>query len=85
MPPSPATSVSLPPRTPRGRALIQRVSFKSALAGHLPAMWEIILLGLILMVIGVDLPILVPVGMLVCAAGLVLGVAAKSAGRRRLA
>ena len=38
-------------------------------------MWEIILLGLILMAVGVNLPILVPVGMLVCAAGLVLGVA----------
>jgi len=45
-------------------------------------MWEIILLGLILMVGGVDLPILVPVGMLVRAAGLVLGVGAKAREKR---
>jgi hypothetical protein len=44
-------------------------------------MWEIILLGLILMAVGVNLPILVPVGMLVCAAGLVLGVGAKAKER----
>ena len=41
-------------------------------------MWEIILLGLILMVVGVDLPILVPVGMLVCAAELLLGVGTRA-------
>jgi hypothetical protein len=45
-------------------------------------MWEIILLGLILIVIGVLLPILVPVGMLVCAAGLVVGVGAKAREER---
>jgi hypothetical protein len=45
-------------------------------------MWEIILLGLILMVVGINLPILVPVGMLVCAAGLVLGVGAKARQKR---
>jgi hypothetical protein len=45
-------------------------------------MWEIILLGLILMVVGVNLPILVPVGMLVCTAGLVLAVGAKARENR---
>jgi hypothetical protein len=45
-------------------------------------MWEITLLGLILMVVGIDLPILIPVGMLVCAAGLVLGVEAKAREQR---
>jgi hypothetical protein len=45
-------------------------------------MWEIILLGLILMVVEVDLPILVPVGMLVCAAGVVLEVGAKAIEKR---
>lgn len=45
-------------------------------------MWEIILLGLMLMVVGALLPVLLPVGMLVCAAGLVVGVGAKAREER---
>ncbi len=45
-------------------------------------MSEIIVLGLILMLTGALLPTLMPVGMVLCAAGLVVGVGAKAREER---